>query len=93
LSSSFLYRKASEYTNADKPPFSNLFGAASRAVIQEFASMQEVAALPFDELVEWLNQRGKRHFADPQETARRLQAVARAPIHWRRPSRRRSTWS
>jgi len=74
---SILYLKASEYANADKPPFSNLFGAASRAVIQEFASMEEVAALPFDELVEWLDQRGKRHFADPQETARRLQAVAR----------------
>jgi hypothetical protein len=39
--------------------------------------MEEEAALPFDELVEWLDQRGKRHFADPQETARRLQAVAR----------------
>ena len=74
---SILYLKASEYSNADKQPFSYLFGAASRAVIQEFASMEEVAAMPFDELAEWLDQRGKHRFADPEETTRRLQAVAR----------------
>lgn len=73
---SVLYLKASEYSNGDKQPFSNLFGAASRAVIQEFASMEAVASMPFDELVEWLDQRGKRHFAAPEENARRLQAVA-----------------
>jgi len=37
-----LYLKASEYSNDDKQAFSNLFGAASRAVLQEFASMEEV---------------------------------------------------
>lgn len=74
---SMLYLKASEYASGGKQPFSNLFGAASRAVIQEFASMEEVAALPFEELVNWLDQRGKHRFADPQETARRLQTVAR----------------
>jgi len=71
-----LYLKASEYSNEDKQAFSNLFGAASRAVIQEFASMEEVAAMPFDELVEWLDVHGKRHFANPAENARRLQRIA-----------------
>lgn len=73
---SILYLKASEYSNNKQQPFSDLFGAASRAVIQEFASMEEVAALPFDELVEWLDEKGKHRFADPEGTARRLQRVA-----------------
>jgi len=72
-----LYLKASEYSNDDKQAFSNLFGAASRAVLQEFASMEEVAAMPFDELVEWLDVHGKRHFSDPAENAKRLQRIAR----------------
>jgi transposase len=73
---SVLYLKASEYANEDKQPFSNLFGAASRAVIQEFASLAEVAAMPFDELVEWIDQQGKRRFANPEENAKRLLTVA-----------------
>jgi transposase len=73
---SVLYLKASEYANTDKKPFSNLFSVASRAVIQEFASMEEVAAMPFDELVEWIDQQGKRRFANPEDNAKRLLLVA-----------------
>jgi transposase len=73
---SVLYLKASEYANTDKKPFSDLFGVASRAVIQEFASMEEVAAMPFDELVEWIDQQGKRRFANPEDNAKRLLLVA-----------------
>jgi transposase len=71
-----LYLKASEYTRKDKKPFSNVFGAASRAVIQEFASVEEIAAIPFDELVEFIDVKGKRRFSDPSDNARRLQQVA-----------------
>jgi transposase len=81
---SILYLKASEYTrqDGDKPhqdqrPFSNVFGAASRAVIQEFASIEEIATLPFEELVAFIDAKGKGRFADPSENARRLQRVAR----------------
>jgi len=70
-----LYLKASEYGRLK--PFGNLFGAASRAVLQEFTSLEAIAAMPFDELVEWLDVRGKRRFADPQDNARTLQQVAR----------------
>jgi transposase len=72
---SILYLKASEYGRLK--PFANLFGAASRAVLQEFSSLEEIAAMPFDELVEWLDVRGKRRFADPQHNASSLQQVAR----------------
>jgi transposase len=40
-------------------------------------STRSATALPFDELVDWLDVRGKRHFADPQHNARILQQVAR----------------
>jgi len=72
-----LYLKASEYTHLDKKPFSDVFGAASRAVIQEFAAIEDIAALPFDELVEFIDVKGKRRFADPAHNARKLQQVAR----------------
>ena len=71
-----LYLKASEYSNDDKQAFSDLFGAASRAVLQEFVSMEEVAAMPFDELVAWLDEHGKYRFADPGDNAKRLQRIA-----------------
>ena len=71
-----LYLTASEYTRRDVKPFSNVFGAASRAVLQEFASLEEIAALPFDELVEFIDVKGKRRFPDPTDNARRLQQVA-----------------
>jgi len=71
-----LYLKASEYTRQDKQAFANLFGAASRAVLQEFASIEEIAAMPFDELVEFIDVQGKRRFADPAENAQRLQQIA-----------------
>ena len=76
-----LYLKASEYSRDDKQAFSDLFGAASRAVLQEFASVEEIAALPFEELVEFIDQIGKRRFPDPTENARRLQRIAQDSYH------------
>ena len=72
-----LYLKASEYTRADTPPFSDVFGVASRAVLTEFASIEEIAVLPFDSVVEFIDAHGKRRFADPADNARRLLQVAR----------------
>ena len=74
-----LYLKASEYTRIK--PFSCIFGAASRAVLQEFASIEEIAAIPFDELVEFIDLKGKRRFPDPTENARKLELVARHSYH------------
>jgi transposase len=74
---SILYLKASQYSKDDHPAFSNLFGAASRAVLQEFACMEEVAAMPMNELAAWLDEQGKHRFPDPVENAKRLQPIAR----------------
>lgn len=72
-----VYLKASEYNvSPKKSPFGNVFGATSQAVLREFQSLEEIAAIPFDELVEWLDVKGKRRFANPEDNARRLQKVA-----------------
>ncbi len=68
-----LYLKASEYTRLK--PFSNVFGAASRAVLQDFTSIEEIAAIPFDQLVEFIDTKGKRRFPNPNDNARTLQQV------------------
>jgi len=70
-----LYLKASEYTRLQ--PFSDVFGATSRALLQDYANIEEIAAIPFDDLVEIIDQLGKRRFADPEDKARKLLAVAR----------------
>lgn len=71
-----VYLKASAYTAKETVPFSDVFGATSRAVLREFASLEEIAAMPFEELVEWLDVKGKRRFPNPEENARRLRQVA-----------------
>jgi len=70
-----IYLKASEYTQPDKKPFKDVFGAASRAVLQEFASIEEIAALDFSDLVEFIDVKGKRRFADPEANGRKVQQV------------------
>lgn len=70
-----IYLKASEYTHPDKKPFKNVFGAASRAVLQEFASIEEIATIDFEELVEFIDVKGKRRFADPEDNTRKLLQV------------------
>jgi len=81
---SLVYLQASEYTA--HPAFSNIFGRTSQAVLKEFPSLETVAAMPFDELVEWLDAKGKRRFAHPEDNARRLQQIAtdsyRLPDDW-----------
>jgi transposase len=82
---SLVYLQASDYT-LDPPVFSNFFGQTSQAVLKEFPSLETIAAMPFEELVEWLDVKGKRRFAQPEDNARRLQQIAetsyRLPEAW-----------
>lgn len=81
---SLVYLQASQYTV--EPAFSDVFGATSQAVLKEFPSLETIAAMPFDDLVEWLDVKGKRRFAQPEDNARRLQQIAqdsyRLPDEW-----------
>lgn len=72
-----LYLKCSEYTRKDNRPFSDIFGATSRAVIEEFAAIEDIAALSLDDLIEFIEAKGKRRFANPDRTAQHLQQAVR----------------
>lgn len=71
-----IFLKATTYSLRSEQPFSDLFGATSQAVLREFASLDSLAAMPLDELAAWLDKKGRRRFADPENTARKLQQVA-----------------
>lgn len=81
---SLVYLQSSEYTV--DPAFSNIFSKTSQAVLKEFPSPETIATMPFDDLVEWLDAKGKRRFAQPEANARRLQRIAqdsyRLPDDW-----------
>ncbi len=72
-----VYLKASAYTAPERAAFSEVFGPTSRAVLTEFATCEEILAMPLADLAHWLDAHGRHHFADPTATARQLQAVAR----------------
>lgn len=83
---SLVYLKATGYADKETKPFSNPFGATSQTVLREFATLDEIANMPLDELVEWLDVKGKRRFPNPETNARKLQQVAadayRLPEAW-----------
>ena len=76
---SILYLKASEYSRL--MPFSDIFGAASRAVLQEFSSIEEISQIPFDQLVQFIKIKGKNRFPDPRQNADKLKLVAENSYH------------
>ena len=51
--------------------------ATSQTIIRQYASLEEIAAIPLDDLVETIDRLGKRRFADPLQAAQTLQEVAR----------------
>ena len=56
--------------------FNNPFGAASWALLEELTTDQ-IARSALDELVAYLQQHGRGHFADPTATATKLQQAAK----------------
>ncbi|KGR78787.1 transposase, partial [Ureibacillus massiliensis 4400831 = CIP 108448 = CCUG 49529] len=57
-------------------PFSDTFGATSVAVIEEL-DPEIIAEMPLEELVEFLQEKGKNRFAEPEEIANYLKKLAR----------------
>ena len=67
-----------KFSNLDASKvFSNTFGATSLAVITEFMPTDDINNAPLDELTAFIREKGKNHFADPEEVAKALQAAAR----------------
>ena len=70
-----IYLKASDYTRKPKP-FSDLFGATSRHILSEYATTDELAALPLDDLADELDRIGRHRFSDATDNARCLKRAA-----------------
>jgi len=70
-----LFLKFSAYTSIK--PFSNTFGATSTAFIEEFFSPDEVLNMPIEKLVEFLVQKGRNRFTDPEAVVKKVAQVAR----------------
>jgi len=71
----WLYLQASAYTQVH--PFGDTFGKTSLDLLQQYPTLDALAALPVDDLAEQLDALGKRRFTDPTANARKLQEVAR----------------
>jgi transposase len=72
--SAFLFLKASAYRQLQL--FTDVFGATSSALITQYSTLQELAALPLAELEGLLKTLSHNHVPDIEEKAQRLHAVA-----------------
>ena len=74
-----IFLKFSEFNtlDAEEQPFSNEFGATASAVLTEFLSTEDIVDMPMEKLVEFICEKGRNRFPDPQKTAKLLQAAAR----------------
>ena len=63
---------------AQEQLFSDNFGAAAMALVEEFETVDDIANTPVSDLAAFLNTHGKGRFADPEQLASAIQASARA---------------
>lgn len=72
---SHLFLKFSAYKQIS--PFSDNFGATSQAVIEAFFSVEELAEIPIEDLLDFVIKHGKNRFSQPEEVVTKLKQVAR----------------
>ena len=70
-----LFLKASAYSSVK--PFGSTFSATSLAVINDFFSVDELAAASIEELTDFILKKGKSHFSHPDEIVNNLKRVSR----------------
>ena len=58
-------------------PLSDPFGAASNALLTEFLSVDEIAQMPVEDMTDFLVDKGKNHFPDPEAVARAITRAAK----------------
>jgi hypothetical protein len=73
-----IYLKFSQLAVLDKKdkPFSNNYGATSAAILTEFLSLDDITYSPIENLVDFVKEKGKNRFSDPEATAKLLQKAA-----------------
>ncbi len=69
-----LFLKFSSYSSVK--PFSNSLGASSEALITYF-TLDELASIDINELIDFLIKKGKNRFPDPEAVAQKIKKVAR----------------
>lgn len=57
-------------------PFSDLYGTTSLSILEEFLSCEEIIDTSIEDLVAFLNDKGKNRFLNPTETAKKLKQAA-----------------
>ena len=76
--SRFLNTLFYKFSNLDSSKvFSNTFGATSLAVITDFFSVDEINDTSLEQLTNFIAEKGKNHFANPELVAKELKAAAR----------------
>ena len=73
-----IFLKFSELAVLNKKdlPFSNKYGATSKAVLTEFFSPDDIVYSSVDDLVEFIKKKGKNRFSDPVSVANILKQAA-----------------
>ena len=74
-----IYLKFSEYAllRDGQHPFLNKYGATAEAILTEYTTNEDIVNSSIEELVEFINSKSKGRIADPEETAKIVQAAAR----------------
>lgn len=71
-----LFKKYSSLTQ--EKVFSDTFGAAAMAVYEEFDSADALAYMDLHDLTEFIKEKGKNRFSDPEAVANAIQKAARS---------------
>jgi transposase len=77
LSNIFLKFSELSILEDEQKPFSDNYGATASSVLTDFLSVDDIANMPLETLIEHICKIGKNHFANPTHTATLLQQAAR----------------
>lgn len=66
---------------AQEKVFSNNYGAAALALIEEFDAPDDIANMDVDQLVDFLMEKGKNRFPNPSDVAIAVQDAVKASYH------------
>ena len=74
-----IFLKFSEYAllRDGEHPFSNKYSATAEAVLTEFTTNEDIVNSSIEDLVAFINTKSRGRIADPEETAKIVQAAAR----------------
>ncbi|HZJ99730.1 MAG TPA: IS110 family transposase [Tissierellaceae bacterium] len=74
-----IYLKFSELAVLDRPnrPFSDTYGVTSAAILTDFLSLDDITYSSIEDLVAFVNEKGKNRFSNPVKTVELLQKAAR----------------